>query len=214
MKRANGSSRRGFTLVRSAKVQSAKANRSGFTLIETMIAASVALVVGVLLVGILVNNSGVFNKESSMVAQGLNINDAMREIETYSRQAVSVTNGYPEGSPTYTTGTTTLVLKIPAINSQGVINDIYDFIIFTKDSQNPKLLKEYIFPDDQSTRQEKNAVLTNLLSSVLFEYLDNNDVPVGLSSAVKIKTTINVSSKTGSVNQFKSATVVTSLRNI
>lgn len=191
-----------------------KYKKQGFTLMELVVVIGITVIAGVLLVGILVNNTGVINKESSIVTEGLNINDTLREIETYGRQAVSVVNGYPAISPTYVTGANTLVLKIPAINSQGIISDTYDFVVITKDSSNPKFLKEYIFPDAISTREEKNVVLTNLLSSVVFEYLDKNDAAVSPSSAIKIKATINVLSKTSSTDQSRSATVVTSLRNL
>lgn len=191
-----------------------KNNMRGFTLMEIIIVAGIAVIIGTLLVGILINNTGVIDKESSMVTQGLNINDALREIETYGRQAVSVVNGYPEVSPIYITGITTLVLKIPAINNQGIINDVYDFVVITKDNSNPKLLKEYIFPNAESIREDKNTILTNLLSSVAFEYLDSNGSSVAASSAVKIKATINVLSKTSSNDQSRSATMVISLRNL
>lgn len=191
-----------------------KKDINGFTLIEILIVVSIAVVVGILLVGILINNTGVTNKETSIVTQGLNINDAVREIETYGRQAIAVASGYPEVSPTYVTNTATLVLKIPAINDQGIISDTYDFVVITKDNSNSKLLKEYIFPDTSSTRGNKNTILTNLLSSVVFEYLDSNDLPVAVSSAVKIKATINVLSKTSGSDQLRSATVVISLRNL
>lgn len=188
--------------------------KKGFTLIELLMVISIAVIIGTLLVGILINNTGVINKESAIVTQGLNINDALREIETYGRQASSITIGYPEVSPTYVTGANTLVLKIPAINSQGIIGDVYDFVVITKDSSNPKLLKEYIFPDEMSIRENKNTILTNLLQSIEFEYLDNNDAPIAAPSAVKIKTTINVLSKTGLTDQSRSATIVISLRNL
>lgn len=191
-----------------------KNNSNGFTLVELLLVIGIAVIIGTLLVGILINNTGVINKESAIVTQGLNINDALREIETYGRQAVSVSAGYPVDSPTYIAGETTLILKIPSINDQGIISDVYDFVIITKDNSNQKLLKEYIFPDAVSTREDRNAVLTNLLSSVVFEYLDNNDLPVAAPSAVKIKATINVLSKTSSSDQLRSAIVVISLRNL
>lgn len=191
-----------------------KNNIKGFTLFEVVIVAGIAVIVGTLIVGILINNTGIINKESSIVTQGLNINDAIREVDTYGRQAVLVASGYPEVSPTYVTGANTLVLKIPAINSQGIIGDVYDFVVITKDSSNPKLLKEYIFPDTLSIREDKNTILTNLLSSIEFEYLDNNDAPIAAPSAIKIKTTISVLSKTSYSDQSRSATIVTSLRNL
>lgn len=186
----------------------------GFTLVEVVIVSGLILIIGTLLAGIMINNTRVYNKETSMVAQGLNINDAFREIETYARGASGVVSGYPEGSPAYVTGTNTLVLKVPAINNQGIISDVYDFVIFTEDASDPKFLKEYIFPDAESQRGTKNVLLTNFLDSVVFEYLDKNDLPIAPTSAVKIKATVNVLSKMGSQTQQRSSTIVTSLRNL
>ncbi len=186
----------------------------GFTIFETVIVAGIAVIAGTLLVGILVNNTGVTNTEKSMVTQGLSTNDSVHEIDNYVRQAAAIVSGYPVVSPTYVTGLTTIVIKIPSTNQQGIISDVFDFVVITKDDSRGNLLKEYIFPDDLSTRKTADKVLTNILDSIEFTYLDKNESLVAPTSAEKVKIQINVLSKNGSANKSRSATIVTSLRNL
>ncbi len=186
----------------------------GFTLLETVVVAGVALIAGTFLVSILVNNTGVTNTEKSMIAQGMDTNDSVREIDNYIRQAVSIVSGFPVISPTYVTGASTIVIKIPAISDQGTISDVFDFIVITKDSTHENLLKEYIFPDPLSIRKTTNKILTTILDSIEFTYLDKNENIVAPASSEKVKTQMTVLSKNGSASKPRSATIVTSLRNL
>lgn len=187
----------------------------GFTLFETVIVAGIALIAGTFLVSILVNNTGVTNTEKSMVTQGLSTNDSVREIDNYIRQAVAIVSGFPVISPTYVTGSNTIVIKIPAIDNQGTISNVFDFIVITKDSTRENLLKEYVFPDSSlSIRETTDKILTNILESIEFTYLDKNGNIIAPTLAEKVKTKITVLSKNGSANKSRSATIVTSLRNL
>lgn len=189
-------------------------NGRGFTLFETVVVAGIAVIVGALLVGILVNNTGVTNTEKSNVTQGLSANDSLAEIDNYIRQAASIVSGYPTVTPTYISGNNIIVIKIPATDSQGTISNVFDYVVITKDSTNANLLKEYIFPDSLSTRNAVNKVLSTILESITFTYLDSNENIVTPTSAVKVKTEINVLSQNGQANKSRSATIVTSLRNL
>lgn len=186
----------------------------GFTLAETVLVAGIFLIVGTLLAGILVKNTGLYNRQNSLVATGLSTNDVVSEIDNYIRQSSSIASGYPEVSPTYTTSGTTIVLKIPSINSSGTISNVYDYVVITEDAVKNNLLKEYIFTDPASDRKSNNKVLTSILQSIVFSYLDKNDNVVASSSAEKVKTQVTVLSVNGSINQSRSAIIVTNLRNI
>ncbi|OGE35013.1 hypothetical protein A3E45_01665 [Candidatus Daviesbacteria bacterium RIFCSPHIGHO2_12_FULL_43_11] len=185
----------------------------GFTLLETVIAAGIALIVGTFLVAILVNHSGLFYKQNSIVSEGLSLNDAIREIENNIRQAVYVADGYPESAPDYATGVETLVLKLPALSETGVIDGIYDYAVIAKDPSEPKVIRLWIFPDPQSTRKASNLVLTNLLESVNFKFLDKSGNLVAPVSAASVGTTLTVLSQTGSVGSSRASSAVTTLRN-
>ncbi|MDD2823300.1 MAG: type II secretion system protein [Candidatus Daviesbacteria bacterium] len=186
----------------------------GFTLVEILIVTAIFLIVGTVLAGILVNNTGIYNSQSSLVTSGLNTNDAIHEIENFTRQASSVVSGYPDVSPTYISNSTTLVLKVPAFNALGVIANTYDYVVFTKDNAKTNLLWEYIFPDALSDRSSQNRVLSSILQSVEFIYLDKNDNIVTATSAEKVKTQITVLPGSNVSDKSRSSIIVTNLRNI
>lgn len=186
----------------------------GFTLLETVIASLGALIIGTMLAAIMVNNNGVFYQQNSLLGEGLSLNDATRKIEENIRQAAGAAVGYPEGSPTYTSGPSVLVLKLPSLSPTGVLADAYDYAVVAPDSSNPKILRLVIFPDSRSTRPKAETVLTTLLSSIEFSYLDKNSNPVPPSSATTIALKLTVLSRTGTVGSSQSSLTVTSLRNI
>lgn len=185
----------------------------GFTLLEMVIVGGIALVVGTFLASILVNHSGVSYKQGSIVNSGLSLNDSMKTIDENIKQAAAVASSYPESSPIYTTSAEVLVLKLPAINSSGIINNVYDYVVVAKDTANTKILRLYVFPDAQSSRLSANMVLTTILQSVQFQFMDKNGNAVSPNAATSVGVNLTVLSKLGSIGQNQSASSVTSLRN-
>lgn len=179
----------------------------GFTLVETLVVAAIFLVVGTLLASILVNNTGLYNSQTSLVASGLSVNEVVSNIENNIRQASSVANGYPDVIPTYSSNSNTLVLKIPSYNSNGIISNTYDHVVITRDVVKTNLLMLYVFPDSLSLRVAQTKVLSNILKSLSFAYLDKFDNEVSPASAVKVKTEVTI-------QPSRSAVIVTNLRNI
>ncbi len=188
-------------------------NLAGFTLIETLIAAAGAAIIGTMLLSIWVNNNSVFYKQNSLVGEGLSLNAASQQINGYTRQASAVVVGFPESAPVYTTGASVLVLKLPATSSTGPLSDVYDYIVITPDSSNPKVLRLLIFPDSQSTRKRVNTVLTALLEGIEFSYLDQNGHPTTPASAMAVGVQLTVLQATGSIGSSQSSNTVTTLRN-
>lgn len=186
---------------------------SGFTLLEIILTAALALIVGTFLIVILVNNSGFFYKQNAIISEGLDLNDAIREIDNSARQATAVTAGYPESNPLYTSDSQTLVLKLPALSQGGIIEGVYDYIVISKDPRQGKILRKQIFPDSQSTRQASDLILTTLLKEIEFKYLDKSGNQVSPTQATSIETNIAVTAQTGLIGSTRSSTVVTSLRN-
>lgn len=185
---------------------------AGFTLVETLLATALAVIVGALLVNILAKNTGQFYQERSIVSSSLDLNDVLQKLGSDIRETSLITSGYPEASPTYTGGANTLVLKLPSLSSSGTINNTYDYIVVTADSAN--ILRRHVFADAQSNRKNSDEVLTTLLDTITFEYLDKNNLSVNPTQAVKIKVTLNLISKTGLISSKKSSSIIINLRNI
>ncbi|MFH0937171.1 MAG: hypothetical protein V1808_02675 [Candidatus Daviesbacteria bacterium] len=186
----------------------------GFTLLEILVASGAAFIIGVLLLTILVNNNGFFNQQAGVISKGLSLNDTMSTIDGYIRQASVIASGYPEVSPTYISGAQTLVLKLPAINAQGTIEGASDYFVITKDPSKPAILRAHIFPDPQSSRVAKDQVLTTLLQTVQFKYLDKAGAEVSPASAVSVEISMTVVTQAGLNQSTRTATGSTSLRNL
>lgn len=182
----------------------------GFTLLEIVLAAGLAVIVGTLLIGILVQNNGFFYKQNAVIFEGVGLNDSMQKINNYLRQAVAVESEYVNGSTTYTAGSQTLVLKLSALNGEEVVENIYDFVVVSAEG---KILRLKVFPNVQSSRKNENLALTTLLQSYGFKYLDKTGNEVFPASATAVETTLTLLAETGSIASSRTATSVMTLRN-
>lgn len=188
--------------------------QSGFTLAEVIIAMSIVVIVGTLLLVILVNNTGLFYQQSTILNQGVGINDSLSKIRTSIKEANAVSANYTSGSTTYTTGSSELVLQLPAIDSSGnKIFNIFDYAVFNI-TQNRLYLK--VFPDSASGSVRKNAdlILTQNVDSIKFDYLDNNNqLLINPVQADKVRVTLILKQKAGASFKTTTATSEASLRN-
>lgn len=186
----------------------------GFSLPEVIIVSAIAGVVGILMVGFLVQNNGVYLTQSSKVTQGLSLNDASGNIDNAIKSASSVATEYPVGSPQYTSGTNTLVLELPSIDSQSsIIDNTFDYTVITRDPQKPNVLRKLTFPNASSTRKSENLVLSTTLSQISFMFYDSNGNITSPSTASRVNYTINLSQKAGYGNQTSNLSGQASLKN-
>lgn len=185
----------------------------GFSLLEVVLGGGISLIVGILLVGILINNSGFLYKQNSLVSEGLSLNDAMHQIETVLRQAVSVEADFTKDTTVYMTDSDTLVLRIPALQNGEILDNVYDFVVIEVDSGKAEILRRYIFPDPLSERPAANTVLTTVLETVQFFYQDKAGNVVSPTAAQAVGVTLNVNPSTGAIGSSRSSTAVTTLRN-
>lgn len=187
---------------------------SALTLVELILAIAVSGIAGVLLLSIFAQNNTVFYNQQVKTSQNLNLNVAYTRINKDIKMASAIVSSYTSGTTVYTTSINTCVLKIPAINSSGnTLDNVFDYYIITRDSQNPKLLKELIFPDPLSSRKQSSLILSKDVSSLQFLYLDSNNTQVNPTVAATINFVINVATFVNNKNQQSSASGQTSLRN-
>lgn len=183
----------------------------GLTLVEMIMAMAIAAVVGGLLLIIIVNSAGLFYSQGSKVEQGLNINDALTIVRTTIKESSKVAAGYPQSSPTYTSGINQLVLKIPSKNNQGdVIAGIFDYFVFYKEASK---LRFKSFPDSQSIVKASDQILAGNVNGLRFDYFDSLGQEVTPTSAVKVKITLTLQQKVGAVFETSVATSEANLRN-
>lgn len=187
--------------------------RQGLTLIEVLVVLGITTVVGALLLAVIVNSAGLFYKESSKVEQGLGINDALSKVEESIKQSSSVAASFQDGSTTYTSGSTQLVLKVPSTEVSGnIISDVFDYFVFVKDQSN---LRFKVFPDSSSKRKSVNQVFSSNLNNLLFQYYNSAIPPQEVSPilATKVKITLTLKQKAGAAYEQNTATGEANLRN-
>lgn len=188
-------------------------DQRGLTLVEALITLAIGTVVGGMLLVIMVNTGGLFYKESSRLQQGLNINDALSRINESVKESAGVETGYPSPSPTYTSSATSLVLKIPSQNQQGlIIQNTFDHFVFFLDGTK---LRFKIFPDSQSSRKSADQIFSTSVNSLFFQYYDGQTPPQETvpTSAAKVRVTLQLKQKAGAAFEINTATTEAKLRN-
>lgn len=182
----------------------------GFTLIEVLLITTIASIIGISLISTLVQSNRLYSQQSVKVSQGLNINDASSQISDIIRSSAGVTASYS----TYTSSSTTLIVKLPSYDSSSnTIDNLFDYAVITIDPVKPMILKKLVIPNPQSKRLSENKVLASNLSKLQFYYYDNNGLIVAPIAASKINYVINLSQKAGTGSQQSSASGQVSLRN-
>lgn len=187
----------------------------GFTLVETLVYASLASIIGVILVNLLFQGQGIFFQQSANVSQGLSLNQSGKQIEDTISQSSSVASSYtPSGGPTYTSSPVTLVLALPSVTDSGsVIDNTFDYAVITRDLTKETVLKELLYPNAASSRKSQNMVLATNLSEITFLYYDNNTYVVSPALATKINYTIKLSEKAGNGSKVSSSSGQINLKN-
>lgn len=184
----------------------------GFTLVELIIASTVAVVISGLLLVIMVNSTGLFYEQSTKVSQGVNVNDALSSVRQTARSAISVSSQYPEvGTAEHVSSQTAVIFKVSSIDQEGnIIPSAEDYIIYYLSNER---LIEVVLPNVQSSRKNKSRVLSNTVEILIFEYLNSSDDPVVPDTADKVKITLGLKQLTSGNNHTHIATSEANLRN-
>lgn len=185
----------------------------GFTMLEMVITMGLVSVVGLLLVVIIVNSTGVFYKESSKLSEGLNINDALSSVRADIKQSTGVMASFVGESTTYTSGGSQLVLKVASIDSSNnLILETFDYFVYFLDQ---KKLRLKTFPDPSSSRKAQDQIFSTSVESLSFQYFNLGNPPLEVTPATagKVRITITLRQKSGENYETKTATSEATLRN-
>lgn len=173
---------RGFTpleIARPAGPSGAQARArflTGFTLAEVLVIVGLLVIVIVLGLGIFLSNNRFYENQTGKIALVNVLREAADRIAEYGREAAAFESSYAYGSTIYNTGAQTVIFRLPARNaSDDIIAGIYDYAIITASSTVPNRLELLVDADPGSARPERNLLLTDSLTSVVFTY-DNVDV--------------------------------------
>jgi prepilin-type N-terminal cleavage/methylation domain-containing protein len=159
--------------------------QNGFTLIETLVVIAVFAVVVLVLLNLFDRHGALYTYEQAQLAVSGGSRITMTEVNTYASQAYRIMASADVGGTTYTSGTTTLVLQIPTVNSSGnIVADTWDYAVFTLTGAS---LTEIIQPDGQSARPAVSRLLSDIVSGLSFTY-DNPDLAMARKVNVSLTT--------------------------
>jgi Tfp pilus assembly protein PilW len=154
-------------------------NKGGYTLIETMFGLAILLFLVFALFGIYLQFGKLYSLGQSSASSVDKSRLALNGLVVYTAQAKSLVASRSISGTTYTTNTSTLVLKLPSTDAGGsVIEGVHDYVVYTTTSS---LLYRIIDPGTGSARVSSTKILSSSLFSLTFAF---NNSPIVSSSVI------------------------------
>ena len=146
-------------------------NKKGFvTLIELLLVIVLASIVLIFLFQVYLSHSSQISSQKAQINVDIASRSALDEIGSKLREGKLVLPQAVIGGQTYTTGTQTVVVQVPSIDSSGIaIPSLSDILVFINPSGTTQL-REIISPDSSSNRRAMNHILLNNVLSLNFTY--------------------------------------------
>jgi prepilin-type N-terminal cleavage/methylation domain-containing protein len=108
-----------------------QANSGGFTLIEVTIVISLFALVLVVFLNIFDWSNGNYAYQQAYLRATTSARQAMTDMQTATLQASSVLSSHSIDGTVYSSGSSTMVLELPAIDTNGdIIDSTWDYIVF------------------------------------------------------------------------------------
>lgn len=189
-------------------------SEKGITLTEILVTLAITAIVSTLLVSIFTKNNQLFYNQQTKVSHGISSNEVINQIDDAIRGAISVEAQYPTLNPIFTSSSSTLILKLASIDSNGnVISGSYDYLVFSEDPTIVTILRRHVFPSAESSRTTANQVITTNLKSLEFNYQNDSKQNVNPPQASLVTYTLSLQSQQGNAIVESSASGQTRLRN-
>ena len=161
----------------------------GFSLIEVVVAVAVFVIVILGFFGLYDGYIRTFNTQQAQFIVTTSASALMNEVTTMVLQADRVLSAHTFSGTAYTSGASSLVLELPAIDSSGNILTGHDYVVFYVSGNAAYRLFE---ADAASNRRSGLKQLSDAVNSLIFTY-DNIDV----TQATKVDTQIETRIQTG-----------------
>jgi len=169
----------------------------GFTLTETLVVVAVSAILGAAITGIWIGYNNFFALEQTTVVVATSASRVVSVAEAAMLQASSVESShtFTNSGTTLTSGTSTLVLKLPTVNSSGnVVSNSYDYIAIYASNTNAY---EQIDAAAGSARVSGTTILSTALSALTFTYYAN-PITAATSTFIDVQTSTSLVSGTAS----------------
>lgn len=167
----------------------------GMTLVETMVAIGVMTVILVVVSQVFAVNEDVLVKQLARIDNDNGAIFALKRLGELSRGATSVMTDQTINGTYYASSSTTLVLKLPAVDGSGnILADVFDYIAVYRDPLATTKIYTDTWPGSGSMRVSGKKLLTAYNSTMTFSY---NRAAAGQATRVSVFL-INTQTKRGS----------------
>lgn len=158
--------------------------KKGFTVLELTIAMALLAILSVIIATIVIRSGIIFEKQTGSVEVGLSNRFVLDDIAQQVRTAKLVESNFTGDGQNFTTGTDTLILKLPSIDNSGAaIANTFDRVVYYL---NAGKINKKVFPDAASSRKKITQILTTTTKTLKFAYNNSN---VASTSAVTVDLT-------------------------
>lgn len=183
----------------------------GYTLLEVLLAVGIFVVIGAGLSGL----SYLYISYGQLLPEGRLGTEVFRQqqmtLEEFlraGREAEEILATTTADGTTYTSGTTTVVLRLLAIDSSGnTLDNKFDDIIFYATSSNPISLYKRITPDAASARKGTHPLLNNAVEGFSITY--NKAAP---KDSTKMQIYLVTKKTSANITQRATSTIEVTLR--
>ncbi|HCR52433.1 TPA: hypothetical protein DIV48_02170 [Candidatus Kaiserbacteria bacterium] len=144
--------------------------KQGFTLIEAVVVMSVSVVVLMALVNLFFVFNSMYGYQQAFIATAGSSGAALNALEAAVLPADRVLASHAFSGTSYASGSTTLVLSLPAFNGSGaIVESAKDYVVFYASSTE---FYRLVLADAQSVRVSGLTRLSGTLDAVSFTYDD------------------------------------------
>lgn len=154
-----------------APLRSTRRPPCGFTLIELMVSMAVMSVLLLIVAQIFIADYDIVEKQVAITDTDTGTILATRAISSMARGAIGVVAAQTINGTPYTSSASTLVLKLPTVNSTGdVIGNTYDYVAFARDGSSPTKIFVDVQAASGSVRLSLRRLITAYNSQLVFRY--------------------------------------------
>jgi prepilin-type N-terminal cleavage/methylation domain-containing protein len=159
--------------------------KRGFTLIETVVVIAISVMALLALVNLFIVFNSIYGYQNAFIAAAGSAGGSMNSLEAYVSQAENVLASRTVSGTSYSSGTSTLVLEIPSIDSSGnALPSAKDYVVFHASGT---VLYRIVAADNQSSRLSGQKQMSGTLSSLSLTY-DDSDFTQVTNIVVDIRT--------------------------
>ena len=191
-----------------------RAKRPGLSLIELLIGVAIFGAVSILFVTIVLINSRLFSDQKTSIHIASQNRLALDEITNQIRESAGVVDTC-SGCGSSSSGISTLVLAVWPLDINGQPYQptsmcIFDYIIYTRDTDELEITKEIIVPDQtNSSRKPSAKILASDATNLTFDYDDLGNPANTTEVTISVENVASSIHKTHTVSQDTKASLRT-----